>query len=301
MKYLLSRRNRTEKLFQNNSAVSQQNRDEAVSAAIAAEQDFAEAKAAHELAVQGVRKEQIAQARAQVRMQQALVDQLADRIKKHTLISRFDGYVTAKKTELGQWVTKGDAVVEVVALDPVVVNAYVTEAHVPYVTEGKQVRVEVPALPNHLFTGYVTRVIPEADARARTFPVRVTVKNPPDENGALLKAGMYARVTLPTAPLLTALLVPKDALVLGGRETTVFVFDPASSDNTAGTVRPVSVTLGVTSGRLIQVTGPLTAGQQVVVRGNERLRPGQEVSVTTEVPANADAVSATRDGVSPSR
>ncbi len=78
-----------------------------------------------------------------------------------------------------------------------------------------------PHLPDRVFTGRVALIIPEADARARTFPVKVRVENPPEDNGPLLKAGMYARVTLPTGPTQNALLVPKDALVLGGPQPGV--------------------------------------------------------------------------------
>ncbi len=68
---------------------------------------------------------------------------------------------------------------------------------------------------------------------------------------------------------------------------------PSPATEPRGKVRPVAVELGVTSGRLIQVSGPLTAGQQVVVRGNERLRPGQDVVVSGELPADPEVVTAT--------
>ena len=121
--------------------------DEAISSGIEAEQAYLEAKAAHELAVAGPRKEQIAQARAQVAMQQATVDRLKDQLSKHTIISRFDGYVTAEHTEVGQWVKQGDPVADVAALDEVEVVAYVVEQHVPHVRVGMPVNVEVPAIP----------------------------------------------------------------------------------------------------------------------------------------------------------
>ena len=69
-----------------------------------------------------------------------------------------------------------------------------------------------------------------------------------------------------------ALVVPKDAIVLGQREPFVYVVDPESS-----TVRPVNVRLGVAVGDDIEVQGPLAAGMNVVIRGNERLRPGMPV------------------------
>lgn len=281
--YLSARRDRAEQLYKTSAAVSVENRQQAASAALAAEQNVLEAKAAYALAVAGVRKEQIAQAHAQTRMQEALVEKLAGQIQKHTIITRFEGYVTAKRTELGQWVTKGDPVVEIVALDPVEIRAYVPEANIPFVRVGEEVHVEVPSLPKRMFTGRVALIIPEADDRSRTFPVKIRVANPKAANGPPLKAGMSARVTLPTGPTQQALVVSKDALVLGGPSPVVFVFDADPKDATKGKVRPVSITLGAASGHWIQVTGLLTAGQKVIVRGNERLRPGQDVVVSDEL------------------
>jgi multidrug efflux pump subunit AcrA (membrane-fusion protein) len=125
--------------------------------------------------------------------------------------------------------------------------------------------------------------------RSRTFPVKVRVENEITAAGPLLKSGMLARVVLPTGKTQEALLVPKDALVLGGREgPVVFVFQPDTANHTQGTVRPVVVQLGVAEGSWIQVSGALEAGQRVVSEGNERLRPGQEVVVTRllDPPAN---------------
>ena len=117
--------------------------------------------------------------------------------------------------------------------------------------------------------------------------MKVRVDNPATENGPPLKSGMTARVTLPTGAVRDAILVPMDALVLGVPAPLVYVvdIDPATGDR--GKVRPVVVELGVASGRLIQVVGALQPGEQVVVRGNERLRPGQEVKVLDELAAEA--------------
>jgi hypothetical protein len=96
------------------------------------------------------------------------------------------------------------------------------------------------------------------------------------------------------------LLVPKDALVLGDPSPIVFVVDAAAprdaggskdagggaakgsagSSAKVGKARPVSVRMGASDGRLIEITGAIKAGDMVVVRGNERLRPGQDVVIT---------------------
>ena len=125
-------------------------------------------------------------------MQDAIVRRLRDQIKKHTIISRFAGYVTAEHTEVGQWVTRGDPVAEVVALDEVEIVAKVVESQIPFVHVGDSVRVEVPSLPDQLFTGTVSAVVPQADTRSRTFPVKVTVQNEIPQAGNTAVEGRHA-------------------------------------------------------------------------------------------------------------
>ena len=105
--------------------------------------------------------------------------------------------------------------------------------------------------------------------------MKVRVNNVVDDRGPLLKAGMFARVTLPVGEPKPLPLIPKDAISIGGLTPVVFVID---STHGKSTVRPVPVTLGVAHGQWVSVgANELKAGDVVVVEGNERLRPGQEV------------------------
>jgi RND family efflux transporter MFP subunit len=292
VKYAAARRTRGENLFRAGGAMSEEERDEMISLAVEAEQAFLESKAVYQLAVEGPRKEQIAQAAAQVAMSQATVDRLKDQLTKHTVVARFSGYVTAEHTEVGQWVKQGDPVAEIAALDEVEVTAYVVEQFVPHIRAGMQVSVELPALAGRNFTGVVSAVVPQADVQARTFPVKVRVKNEVTGNEPLIKSGMYVRVMLPTGTKQLATLVPKDALVLGGPQPTVFVVDMAAPNAQQGKARPVTVQLGIADGTWIHVTGAVTPGQLVVVRGNERLRPGQDVQIQRVIQPPATAIPA---------
>jgi RND family efflux transporter MFP subunit len=272
-------------LFRQGQALSKEERDEIVALAVEAEQAYLDAKAAYDLAVAGPRKEQIAQAAAQVAMQEATVNRLKDQMKKHTVVAEFAGYVTAENTEVGQWLMQGDPVAEVAALDEVEVVAQVVEQYVPHVRVGMEVSVEIPAIGREPLAGVVSAVVPQADVQARTFPVKVRLKNQLTSDGPLVKSGMYARVMLPTAEKQLALLVPKDALVLGGAQPLVYVVNLPSPGATQGKVQPVPVQLGLSQGSQIQISGGLAAGQLVVVQGNERLRPGQDVKVQRVIPA----------------
>jgi membrane fusion protein (multidrug efflux system) len=144
----------------------------------------------------------------------------------------------------------------------------VPERYVPSIKKGDQAVVTFDALPGDTFQGKIEAVIPQADAGARTFPVRINISNP---KGAI-KPGMLGRATLPTGNPHKALLVPKDSLVLSGNRKVVYVV----IDKTA---RLVPVETGSAHGPLIEVKGDLKADLKVVVRGNERLRPGQPVKI----------------------
>ena len=91
---------------------------------------------------------------------------------------------------------------------------------------------------------------------------------------------MLARVTLAVGKPQLATLVPKDALVLGGETPRVYVVQRDAKDARRGTATPVPVEIGVADGGFIQISGTVTKGQLVVVRGNERLLPfGQPVQI----------------------
>ena len=127
----------------------------------------------------------------------------------------------------------------------------------------------------------MVRIVPQVDLRSRTFPVKLRVDNPRFEKGHLFKAGMLARVRLALGPPRPSLLVLKNALVLGGRNPVVFVvrIDPGNGRTIA---TPVEVVIGGAENALIQVTGALQKGDRVVVKGNERLSPGEGIRIVRE-------------------
>jgi multidrug efflux pump subunit AcrA (membrane-fusion protein) len=157
--------------------------------------------------------------------------------------------------------------------------------------------VEVPALGDQKFKGVVERIVPEADLRSRTFPVKVRVANQFSSTGQpALKSGMLARVALATTTRQSAFLVPKDALVLQGGSTMVWGVDPASiTKSSEGTMEGSAVAIPVQTGAeqqdRIAVSGPIQPGMLVVIRGNERITPRPPGSppsrVSWRAPANA--------------
>ena len=195
------------------------------------------------------------------------VRRLKSTLEKKIIPAPFDGIVTAKRTELGQWVAAGGAVAELVDLSRVEVRVDLPERYVGGVVPGTGVDVRADAHAGRAFAGTVVAVVPVADDMARTFPLRIEVSN----GDAALKDGMLCRVEVPLEAEREALLVPKDAIVpRGDASFVVLVVDGRAS------IVPVTVGRGYDAN--VEVSGPaVRAGAVVVTHGNERLRDGTPV------------------------
>ncbi len=273
--------------------------EEQVYAAEAARKTYLEAKSAWELASGGIWDAKIAQSKARVRVQEETIAKLRDDLQQHTIAAPFEGYITREHVEAGQWVAQGGPVVEMVEIDRVDVEMHVLERYAPKVRVGAPARVEIEALPGQIRNGEVVLVVPQADERSRSFPVKVRLENEPSADdsehpGMKIKPGMFARATLPVGRSGAARMVHKDAVVLGADSSVVWVIAEDWSGKGPATAAPVPVELGVSYDERIEVRGPLEPGQWVVVEGNERIRPDQKLTITRRAPSAADSSPASK-------
>jgi RND family efflux transporter MFP subunit len=233
-------------------------------------------RAALALIEAGPRREQVAQAAAAAAVQEAEVQRIDDQLAKHTIRAPFSGWIVERFTEKGQWLSRGGLVARIAELDTVEIEARVPESSIRELREGMAVRLEFDAAPDHTWIGTIARVVPQADLLSRSFPVKIRLENRVVDGGPVIKGGMLARAWLPVGTAGSVVVVPKDALVLGGPRPLVYCID--TTDSTHGTVRPVEVALGAAVEGHVAVRGGLEPGGLVVVRGNERLRPGMQVT-----------------------
>ncbi len=198
----------------------------------------------------------------------AEIERIRVDLARCTIRAPFRGVVVLERTEVGQWVGVGDAVMDVAALDWLEVRVDVPETYFSGLRAGATASVSFESLPGLTVEGRVTTIVPRAAAEARTFPIKVRVPN----RELRIGVGMLARVDLPLGRKDEALLVPKDAIVRQGERQ--FVYKIKGDD----TIASVDVTVGRGVGAWVVVEGPLKSGERVVTRGNERLQPGQAVA-----------------------
>ncbi len=201
-------------------------------------------------------------ARAQVRLRQTEYA-----LKRGTLTAPFPGRVVARERSRGEYARAGDAVVRLVDIEYKEVRANAPMRVAPYIEAGMTLTLRVnDGLSSH----GVRAVVPVGDVSSRSLELRLPVID-----DALL-VGSPVRIAVPTAGRSVQLAVPRDAVLLrsdGGSVVKVH----------EGETQIIPVQVRAVAGDWVGVTGVgLNAGDQVVVRGGERLRPGQQVQVLAE-------------------
>jgi len=209
---------------------------------------------------------ELASASSELVVGQARLNQIEVQLAKTQIIAPFPGIVTERLLSPGEHTSPGDPVIRLVQPDALEVVSRAPLASLNYVSEGGSLEVKGD---RYRGSGEVRTIVPFGDGRSHLFELRVSLPPTP------WRVGESVRLSVPSAEPIEVLAVPRDALVLRREGTSVFrVLED-------GTAERVTVTTGVGAGRMIQVTGGLSDGDTVVVRGAERLRSGQKVAVVT--------------------
>ena len=194
-------------------------------------------------------------------------------LERHQLRAPFDGVVAAKLTEVGEWVTPGDAVLQLVATDDLRMDFATPETYLNRIAVNDPISFTTAAARSDSYTGSVTAVVPVSDPGARTFLLRATA----DKQDAQLSPGMavHAQVALNTNR--RAPVVPRDAIIRypDGR-VIVWVVDTSAEEHV---VREQLIQPGLSFDGVVEIRSGLAAGEPVVVKGNESLLSGQRVKV----------------------
>ena len=205
--------------------------------------------------------------RGDLRVAKSRLAQLEDQLARTQISAPFDGVVVERLMMPGERVDTGKNVVRLVNQQNLEVIARAPLEYYSYVRPGQ--RLELKTGPTIVY-GTVRTVVAVGSEKTHQFELRLDIES------NRFPVGQTLRVAVPTTDARQALVVPRDALVLRPEGITVFVVD---KDQKA---RQVKVTTGIGAGDQIEVNGDLGDGDTVIVRGNERLRPGQTVSIMQE-------------------
>lgn len=185
------------------------------------------------------------------------------------LYAPFSGFIASKDAEIGQNSAPGMPIVKLVSIGNVKVKISVPEDDVQRIAKGSSMKIIVPALNNREFSGRVTERGVSADPRSRTYEVKATIQN---SDGQLLP-GMICQAFTNYMQGTTGVFVPANLVQLDGdNKTFVWVVN-------GGKAVKREITISSETAQGAQVSGGLSAGDQIIVAGQQKVSNGMKVEI----------------------
>ena len=198
----------------------------------------------------------------------AAVELARVQLEKAHIVAPFSGIVGLRRVSVGEYITAGQALVNLEAIDPVKADFRVPEKFLPAIRVGQTIRIKVDAFPDESFEGKVYAIDPRLDVTGRSLVVRATVPN----RDQRLRPGLFARISVLLQLKEDALSVPEQAIVPQGDSQFVFkIVD--------GKVQLTKVITGTRREGRVEIVEGLSAGDQVVTAGQLKIRDGAAVSI----------------------
>lgn len=179
---------------------------------------------------------------------------LAEVIGAPDLRAPFDGYLGDWQVKVGEYITPGMELVDLVNTDLLSITYKVPENYAPKLDVGQSVELSVKAFPDQKFKGSVQFVSPVVDRKTYTILLRATVQNPKQA----LWPGMSAHVQHLLATEPEALVIPESALILSMEGYEVFVLQD-------GKLLKRAIKIGDRQKGRVHVLSGLNLGESIVM------------------------------------
>ncbi|MBU2700189.1 RND family efflux transporter MFP subunit [Sporomusaceae bacterium BoRhaA] len=196
----------------------------------------------------------------------AQYSQSGNQLGYSTLYANSNGVISSISAEAGQVVSAGQSVLTLVQDGEREIEISIPENRIEELRKAGKIEVAFWALPETTVEGIVREISPIADKVSRTYKVRISLVNPPQE----IKLGMTATVTVAPSDSQKAAYIPLAALYQTGDIPNVWVIN-----NDIVTLRPIKI--GVFGDNKVNVLEGLQDGDRIVIAGVHKLQEGQRV------------------------
>lgn len=196
----------------------------------------------------------------------ATLDLARARLERTEIRAPFSGVIGIRQISPGDYITAGQEIVNLEAIDPIKVAFRMPEVLLSVVEAGQNVVVSVDAYPGESFEGQVYAINPRIESAGRSVELRARIPN----SDGRLRPGLFARVAIIFERREDAVMVPERALVPIQSRQTVFVVED-------GVAVTREVTIGGRQGDQVEVLSGLMPGETIVTAGQLKLRNGAAV------------------------
>ena len=225
-------------------------------------------------------------AAAAFKQAEARLGEIRATIERKTIRAPFSGVLGIRQVNLGQYLTGGDPVVPLQALNPIYVNFGVPQQEATEMHIGRGVRITVGELSGGEFTGRISALDAVVDQTTRNVQVQATLANA----GGKLRPGMFVQTQVTLGADRHVVALPASAINYAPYGDSVFVVGDMKNPKgqTYRGVRQQVVKLGAARGDQIAVLSGINPGEEIVSSGVFKLRNGAPVQVNNTVqPGNS--------------
>ncbi len=199
-----------------------------------------------------------------IRVIRARLARAMDELSRATIRAPFAGVVVERYKSPGERVDAGDDVVRLVDTGKLEVRVRVPAYNIFRFNPGDAIRVRDE---QREIVTRIRTVVPVGDELSRLYELRLEYSGPD------WTVGHAVRVAVPSDTPRTVVAVPRDALVIRGDGIRVYRV------NGEGRSEMLKVSTGIANETHIEIKQGINPGDEIVVRGNERLRPGQKLMI----------------------
>jgi membrane fusion protein (multidrug efflux system) len=237
---------------------------------------------------QAISKGEFDRLSAQLKKNQATVNQLKAALDKKRIVAPFSGTIGIRQVDVGDYLASGTVIATLQDLSSLYVDFYVPEQTVPRLAVAQAVNVGVSAYPGQTFVGAISAINPKVEDSTRNVLVRATLANP---DGKLLP-GMFTNLQVILPEVAAGIVVPESAVTytLYGNSMYVVTQKKAADGNVEKDDKGQPVLIverrfvetGERRDGLVLVTKGVQSGEQVVIAGQIKLDNGTHIAISDD-------------------
>lgn len=219
-----------------------------------------------------IAKSQYDQAAAKLAQDKAVTEQTEAELRQHTLTAPFAGQAGLRLVDLGDYVSPGQNIVSLQAIDPMRVEFSIPEVYLNLLAIGQTVDIKTAANPTTTFKGTVYAFDSVVDPNTRSLDMWAHIPNKDHQ----LVPGTFANLTLHAGSKKETLVIPQSAVVYNPQSNYVFTV----INNTA---KKKPITIGLRKKDQVEIIHGLQPGEVVVTAGQLKLFDGSPVLFASEL------------------
>jgi len=225
-----------------------------------------------------VTKARLEQSQANYKASIAAVERADFASDTSKLYAPSNGVIINRNIDPGQIVNAGSTGLVFGQLDSgFIIRVPLTSIDASKITIGMPVSISISAIPNEVFSAFVSEIDGRADETTGSFFAIVQL---PSDNR--LRSGQIGTASFTIALNRDTVSIPSAAISgIRAQEGIVYIYE---ADKMTVSVRNVSV--GPLNDNMIEITEGLTLGEKIIVRGHEKLNDGVKVKPVERGNAN---------------